>query len=155
GRTLSVREGGAANGVPLLVQNGTPASSLLYGAHVADAEAKGIRLFSYDRPGYAGSTRKPGRIVADCVADVEAVCDALGVERFATWGISGGGPHALATAAGLPERCVAAAALASPAPYEADGLDFFAGMGEQNVEEFGAILEGEERLREVLERDRG
>jgi len=154
GRSLSVREGGVPGGVPVLVHNGTPGSSLLYGPHLADAEAKGIRLFAYDRPGYVGSTRKPGRKIADCIPDIEAVCDALGIERFATWGISGGGPHALATAAGLPERCAAAASLASPAPYGAEGLDFLAGMGEQNVEEFNAILEGEERHREVLERDR-
>jgi pimeloyl-ACP methyl ester carboxylesterase len=153
-RELSVREAGVADGIPVLVQNGTPGSSLLYAPHVADAEAKGIRLFAYDRPGYLGSTRKPGRRVADCVADIEAVCDALGVERFLTWGISGGGPHALACAAGLPDRCVAAAALAPVAPYDAEGLDFLAGMGEQNIEEFNAILEGEERHREVLERDR-
>lgn len=154
GRSLSVREGGAPDGVPVLVQNGTPGSSLLYGPHVADAEAKGIRLFSYDRPGYLGSTRKPGRTVADCVGDIEAVCDALDIERFVTWGISGGAPHALACAAGLPDRCLAAAALAPPAPYDAEGLDFLAGMGEQNVEEFTAVFEGEERHREVLERDR-
>jgi pimeloyl-ACP methyl ester carboxylesterase len=154
GRSLSIREAGVPDGVAVLVQNGTPCSSLLYGPHVADAEAKGIRLFSYDRPGYFGSTRKPGRTVADCVADIETVCDALDIERFVTWGISGGGPHALACATELTDRCVAAAALAPPAPYGAEGLDFLAGMGEQNIEEFNAVFEGEERHREVLERDR-
>ena len=154
GRTLAVREAGDPAGVPVLFHNGTPGSSLMYEPHVRDAEAKGIRLLSYDRPGYGGSTRNPGRNVADCAADVEAVCDALGIGRFCVWGISGGGPHALACAALLPDRCVAAAALAPVAPYDAEGLDFFAGMGEQNVEEFGVIFEGEERHREVLERDR-
>jgi len=82
------------------------------------------------------------------------VCDALGVERLAVWGISGGGPHALAAAALLPERVVAAASLASVAPYDAEGLDFFAGMGEQNVEEFGVIFQGEEAHRASMERQR-
>jgi pimeloyl-ACP methyl ester carboxylesterase len=153
GRKLLVREGGRQGGVPVLVHNGTPGSSLLYEPHLFDAEAKGIYLFSYDRPGYGGSTRNPGRSVADCAADVEAVCDALGLDRICVWGISGGGPHALATAALLPERVAAAASLASAAPYDADGLDFLAGMGEQNIEEFGAIFEGEERHLEILERD--
>jgi pimeloyl-ACP methyl ester carboxylesterase len=153
GRKLLVREGGVPDGVPVLFLHGTPGSSLQYEPHQLDAEAKGIRLLSYDRSGYGGSTRDRGRNVAGCAADVEAVCDALELDRVCVWGISGGGPHALATAALLPERVAAVAALAPAAPYDADGLDFFEGMGEQNIEEFGAILEGEERHREVLERD--
>ena len=136
------------------MHNGTPGSGLLYEPHVRDAEEKGIRLFSYDRPGYGASSRKRGRNVADCAPDVEAVCDSLGVGRFCVWGISGGGPHALATAALLPDRVAAAASLASVAPFDAEGLDFLAGMGEQNVEEIGAVLEGEEAHLAVLERDR-
>ena len=154
GRVLAVREGGDPNGVPVLVHAGTPGSGLLYEPSVRDAEEKGIRLISYDRPGYGGSTRKKGRNVADCVEDVVAVCDALGVDRFCVWGISGGGPHALATAALLPDRVAAAAALAPVAPFDAEGLDFFEGMGEQNIEEFGATLAGQEPHLAVLERDR-
>jgi pimeloyl-ACP methyl ester carboxylesterase len=154
GRKLLVREGGRPGGIPVLVHNGTPGSSLLDEPHLLDAETKGIHLFSYDRPGYGGSTRNPGRNVADCAADVEAVCDALGLDRVCVWGISGGGPHALASAALLPERVAAAASLAGEAPYDAEGLDFFAGMGEQNVEDVRAALESDERHRESLERDR-
>jgi pimeloyl-ACP methyl ester carboxylesterase len=154
GRTLTVRESGDPDGVPVLVHGGTPSSSLLYEPHVGDAEAKGIRLFSYDRPGYGGSTRDKGRTVADCAEDVAAVCDALDIGRFCVWGVSGGGPHALATAALLPDRVAAAAALGPVAPFDAEGLDFYEGMGEQNVEEFGAVFEGEEAHLAVLERDR-
>ncbi len=154
GRELRVREAGDPSGVPMLFLNGTPGSSLLYDPHVRDAEEKGIRLISWDRPGYGGSTRHEGRTVADDAANATAVCDALGIDRFCAWGISGGGPHALALAALLPDRCAAAASLAPVAPYGAEGLDFTEGMGEQNIEEFGAIFEGEERHREVLERDR-
>jgi pimeloyl-ACP methyl ester carboxylesterase len=139
GRALTVREGGDPAGVPLLVHHGTPGSSLLYEPHLEDAAERGIRLLSYDRPGYGGSTRDPGRDVAACAADVEAICAGLGIERLLTWGVSGGGPHALAIAALLPERVAAAAALCSIAPIDADGLDFTAGMGEQNVESFGAV----------------
>lgn len=154
GRTLTVREGGDPDGIPVLALAGTPASSLLYEPHLRDAEERRIRLISYDRPGYGGSTRNEGRSVADCAEDVTAVCDALGVERFCVWGVSGGGPHALATAALLADRVAAAAALAPVAPFGAEGLDFFEGMGEQNIEEFGAIFKGEKAHRDVLERDR-
>ena len=154
GRTLSVREGGDPGGLPVLVHNGTPASSLLYEPHLRDAEERGLRLVSYDRPGYGGSTRTEGRTIADCATDGAAVCDALGIDRFAVWGVSGGGPHALATAALLPERVTAIAALASVAPFKADGLDFFEGMGEQNVEDFKAVLRSDDEHRETLERQR-
>jgi pimeloyl-ACP methyl ester carboxylesterase len=147
GRTLTVREGGDPGGVPVLVHNGTPGSSLLYGPHLEDAEERGIRLFSYDRPGYGASTRQPGRRVADCAVDVAAVCDALEIERLCVWGVSGGGPHALATAALLPDRVAAVASIASVAPLDAEGLDFTAGMGELNVEGFEAIRRGEEAHR--------
>lgn len=153
-RTLTVREGGDPAGFPVLSISGTPGSSTLYPPHMRDAAEQGIRLFSYDRPGYGGSTRQNGRKVADCAADITAVSDALGLERFAVWGISGGGPHALAAAALLPDRVIAVAALASVAPYDADGLDFLEGMGEQNVEEFGTIFEGEDAHRASMEKQR-
>src|SRR5205823_7283290 len=98
--------------------------------------------------------RSPGRRVEDCVADVAAVADALGLERFATWGISGGGPHALACAALSDERLLATASLAAVAPYGADGLDWLEGMGEDNHVEFGKVLAGEEPLRAYLENER-
>jgi pimeloyl-ACP methyl ester carboxylesterase len=154
GRKLAVREGGTLGGIPVIVHHGTPGAGTLYTPHVLDAESKGLHLFTYDRPGYGGSTRAEHRSVADCAADVAAICDALGIDRFCTWGISGGGPHALATAALLPDRCVAAAALAPVAPWDAEGLDFFAGMGEQNVEEFGLSVRDPVAARASLERDR-
>src|SRR5919205_3410890 len=154
GRTLAVREGGDPAGFPVLFISGTPGSSALYEPHVRDAVERGIRLFSYDRPGYGASMRHEGRRVADCAADIAVLCDALGIDRLCAWGISGGAPHALAAATLLPDRVAAVASLASPAPYDADGLDFFAGMGEQNIEEFGAIFEGEATHRMSLERQR-
>jgi pimeloyl-ACP methyl ester carboxylesterase len=154
GRTLTVREGGDPVGFPVLSISGTPGSSTLYAPHARDAEERGIRLLSYDRPGYGGSTRLKNRKVADCAADISAVCDALGVERFCVWGISGGGPHALAAASLLPDRVVAAAVLASVAPYGAEGLNYFDGMGAQNVADYATILEGEAAQRASTERQR-
>jgi pimeloyl-ACP methyl ester carboxylesterase len=152
GRTLTVREGGDPAGFPVLCISGTPGSSTIYPPHARDAEERGIRLFSYDRPGYGGSTRLKGRTVADCAADISTVCDALDIDRFCVWGVSGGGPHALAVAALLPDRVIAAASLASVAPYDAEGLDYLEGMGEQNVEEYAAIFEGEDAQRASTEK---
>jgi pimeloyl-ACP methyl ester carboxylesterase len=146
GRVLAAVEGGDPNGAPVIVHHGTPMSRLLYEPHVADAKAHGLRLIGYDRPGYGDSTPQPGRAVADAARDVATIADALGIERFATWGISGGGPYALACAALLPDRVVAAASLAGVAPYDAKDLDWLAGMGESNVEEFSLTLQGRDKL---------
>ncbi|MGZ4412236.1 MAG: alpha/beta fold hydrolase, partial [Gaiellaceae bacterium] len=153
GRALAVYEDGDPDGTPVIVHHGTPDSGLLYRVWVALAREQGIRLIGYDRPGYGGSTRHPGRNVGDCAGDVEAIADALGLERFATWGISGGGPHALACAALCGDRLAAAASLAAVAPYEADGLDWLAGMGESNITEFGAVVAGEPALRSFIEHE--
>jgi pimeloyl-ACP methyl ester carboxylesterase len=135
GRTLAVEEGGDPAGRPVLAHMGTPNSRRLYRPHSQDAGERGLRLISYDRPGYGGSSPQPGRSVADCAEDVRAICAELGIDRLAMWGISGGGPHLLACAALLPDLVTAAASLASLAPFEAEGLDYFAGMGQDNVDD--------------------
>ena len=81
---------------------------------------------------------------------MRAIADALQVERLAVWGISGGGPHALACAALLPDRVAAVASLASVAPMDAADLDWFGGMGQTNLNEFGAAVDGREALEEYL-----
>jgi pimeloyl-ACP methyl ester carboxylesterase len=154
GRTLRVVSDGDPGGLPVLVQQGTPMDGSLYGPHAGDARRRGIRLLGYDRPGYGGSTAQPGRTVADCARDVETIADAFGLERLAVWGISGGGPHALACGALLGGRVVAVASLGSVAPADAEGLDWTAGMGEDNIEEFGAAQEGRDALARYLEEKR-
>ncbi|MFZ0047884.1 MAG: alpha/beta fold hydrolase [Streptosporangiaceae bacterium] len=154
GRTLAVEESGDLAGRPVLVHTGTPNSRHLYDPNIRDAAARGLRLISYDRPGYGGSSPQPGRTVADCAGDVRAICAELGIDRLATWGISGGGPHVLACAALLPDLVTAAAALASLAPYGADGLDYFAGMGQENVEDIRLFFADEAAARAKTEKDR-
>jgi pimeloyl-ACP methyl ester carboxylesterase len=146
GRTLRVYGAGDPNGELVLFHHGTPGSGILAGWWVEDAIARGIRLVGYDRPGYGGSGAHAGRSVAHAATDAAAIADAMGVSRFRTWGASGGGPHALACAALLPDRVAAAATLASVAPYDADTFDWLAGMGQDNVDEFGAAAVGEEAL---------
>ena len=137
GRELCVESGGDASGRAVLVHGGSPSCRHLSQSWLADARDRGIHLISYDRPGYGRSTAQPGRNVADCVGDVRTIAGAFGIERLGVWGYSGGGPHAwLACAALLPDLVTSVATLASVAPYGVSGLDFFAGMGEDNVEGF-------------------
>lgn len=143
GRVLEVSEAGDPDGVPIFALYGTPSSRLLYPQHVADADRHHIRLISYSRPGYGTSTPRPGRRLVDDAEDVAAVADSLGLDRFGVWGHSGGGAPALACAAALPRRVAAAASLAGTAPYPAEGIDWFEGMGEFNVEDFKMMLQDE------------
>lgn len=154
GRTLAVQIAGDPEGKPVLVHMGTPNSRHLYGPNVADAERRGLKLICHDRPGYGGSTPHPGRKVADCADDVRAICETLDLDRIAVWGISGGGPCSIACAALLPDLVVAAASLAAPAPYGAEGLDFFGGMGQGNVDDMQLMVDDRVAARSKLEKDR-
>jgi pimeloyl-ACP methyl ester carboxylesterase len=154
GRMLQVLEVGEPTGRPVLVHHGTPNSRLFLARDVERAQRDGIRLISYDRPGYGGSSRQPGHTVADCVEDVRSIVSALGIERLAVWGISGGGPHAIACAALLPEIVPAVAVLASPAPWNAPGLDYFTGMGELNADDIRLMLADPVASRAQREKDR-
>ncbi len=151
GRQLEALATGPRDGLTVVLHNGTPAGLVAWPPLAEAAAARGLRLVLYSRPGYGDSTPDPGRRVADAAADLAAVLDALGTAEFVTVGWSGGGPHALACAARLPGRCLAAATMAGVAPYGADGLDWVAGMGAENIEEFGAALAGEEALATFLE----
>ncbi|MGI8747357.1 MAG: alpha/beta fold hydrolase [Deinococcus sp.] len=102
----------------------------------------GVRWVSYDRPGYGGSTPSPGRDVASAAADVARVADALGIGPFAVMGYSGGGPHALACAALLPERVLGVVSVAGLAPFGAQGLDWFGGMTPSGVASLRAAAQG-------------
>jgi pimeloyl-ACP methyl ester carboxylesterase len=154
GRVLAVEQGGDPAGRPVLYHMGTPVPRGLYGPHSRDAAERGLRLITYDRPGYGGSSPQPGRKVADCAGDVRAICTELGIDRLAMWGISGGGPHLLACAALLPDLVAAAASLASPAPFGAEGLDYFAGMGQGNVDSIRLSLADEAAARAETDKDR-
>lgn len=151
GRSLHVFDVGDPDGNVLVEHHGTPGSGLPYPPDVERARERGLRLIRYDRAGYGASTPNPGRSVADVVADIEDVLDALEVARYVSLGGSGGCPHSLACGA-FSSRCLATVAIASPTPYPADGLDWMAGMGKDNVEEFGAALAGADELEPYLER---
>lgn len=146
GRRLELLTAGPADGLPLLFHNGTPGGLVAFPPMTALAAERGLRTVMYARPGYGQSAPQPGRSVADTVADAATVLGELGADQFVTAGWSGGGPHALACAALLPGRCLAAASLAGVAPAQAPGLDWLAGMGPENIEEFGAAGQGDPAL---------
>lgn len=150
GRRLDVQVTGPAGGLPLIFHHGTPGAAVQYRTMQRAAHSRGLRLVTTSRPGYGSSSRQAGRRVVDVVADTQAVLDALGASRCLIAGWSGGGPHALACAARLPATA-AALVIAGVAPYEAPGLDWAAGMGEENVTEFAAAAGGEASLRSYLD----
>jgi len=146
GRTLAFAEWGDPSGQPVFALHGTPGCRL--DRHPDDdlVRSAGARVISYDRPGYGGSDRHRGRAVADAPGDVAAIADHLGIGRFSVYGVSGGGPHALAVAALMGDRVIRAACIVGVAPFDALGDEFFTGMDPENVREWGWALAGEERL---------
>ncbi len=151
GRLLEYLVTGPPDGDALLFHTGTPNPAADFTGVTGAASELGLRTICYGRPGYGRSSDRPGRSVADAIDDVTALLDELEVDEFLAFGWSGGGPHALACAALLPARCRAAAVLASVAPYSARGIDFMAGMDEQNVEEFTAAIAGGDALDALLQ----
>jgi pimeloyl-ACP methyl ester carboxylesterase len=156
GRTLAFCEWGDPQGSPVFSLHGTPGSRLTRHPDSGVYRRAGVRSITYDRAGYGLSTRLPGRSVAHAAADVATIADALGLERFAVTGGSGGAPHSLACAALLGDRVTRCASVVGPAPYGADGLqreDWVRGMAEGNVRELDLSLAGEDALRPELQRE--
>ncbi|NUR50609.1 MAG: alpha/beta hydrolase [Hamadaea sp.] len=152
GRMLAVEEYGVPSGMPVVYLHGTPMSRLARHPDDQIFADLGIRLITYDRPGFGRSTALPGRIVADAAEDVVTIADTLGLGRFAVFGVSGGGPHALATAAAYPHRISRVATLASLAPCDAEGLDWTAGMTDGNRASAAAARSGRDELTAHLTR---
>ena len=157
GRTIGVAEYGPENGHPIIGIHGTPGCR--YGGPPPDKpdlyERLGVRAIGFDRGGYGLSTRKPGRRAVDAAEDVAAIVAHLGIDRFAVTGGSGGGPHCLAVAAKLPAQVTRLACIVGVAPFGGEGLDcegWLAGMTKGNVDEFSWAIEGEEVLRDNLQR---
>ena len=150
GRTVQALAAGPADGLPFVFHTGTPAGLVHYQPIIDAAAGAGLRCVMYSRPGYGGSDPRPGRLVADAAGDVAAILDQLGAGEFVTAGWSGGGPHALACAALLSGRCLAAATIAGVAPRSAAGLDWLDGMAEENIVEFSAAAAGPDGLTALL-----
>jgi pimeloyl-ACP methyl ester carboxylesterase len=143
GREVTFCQWGLADGRPVFFLHGTPGGRLL--RHVGgEYERTGLRVITYDRPGYGRSTRLPGRDIAHAAGDVARIADTLGLSSFGVVGVSGGGPYALAVAALLPDRVTRCATIVAGAPYGAEGLDFFDGMDEATRADWQARVAGGE-----------
>ena len=150
GRDLEIAVSGPADGVPFVWHHGTPGCVHQAGRMRAATAERGLRLVTYSRAGAGRSTRHPGRTVADIAADVAALLDRLGADRCLTGGGSGGGPHTLATGALLPDRVAAVLCVCGVRPFEGELEVWLAGMGQDNLDEFGLALRGEDALRPYL-----
>jgi pimeloyl-ACP methyl ester carboxylesterase len=153
GRVLETWISGPADGLPFVFHHGTPGSARPNRAIERAVHARGLRFVGFSRPGYADSTRRPGRSVVDVVDDTAAVLASIGADAALVGGWSGGGPHALACAARLPQAA-ATLVIAGVGPARALDLDFLAGMGQDNLDEFGAAFDSEATLRGYLEAQR-
>lgn len=146
GRALTVERWGDPEGRPVFLLHGTPGSRLGPAPRGMVLYQRRMQLIAYDRPGYGGSDRHPGRTVADVAQEVAAIADALGLDAFAVAGRSGGAPGALACAALLPDRVTRTAAMVGLAPWDAEDLDWFAGMADSNVQEYTTAFDDPEEL---------
>ena len=151
GRSLEAVVQGAEGGTLLVFHHGSPSAAQPFEPFHRAAAERDIVLALPSRAGFGGSTRQEGRTVASAAADAAALADRLGHERFLTAGWSGGGPHALACAALLPDRVMAAATIAGVAPYDARGLDWTAGMGEANQIEYPTAARDPDELLRWME----
>lgn len=141
GRLLEVGTLGDSSRPAVFFHHGTPGSASTVRCLEAIASIGDLFLVTMSRAGYGASTRQEGRDVAAAAPDTRTVLDALGVDRYAVMGWSGGGPHALACAALDAPRCIGAWSLAGVAPFSAD-FDWTEGMGPENIEEMDLALKG-------------
>ena len=150
-RTLHVYETASDTAdVALFWHHGTPNIGSPPEPLFAAANELGFRWISYDRPGYGGSSPQPGRTVASAAVDVAAIADALGIERLALMGHSGGGTFALASAALLGERVLGSVCMAGLAPFGAEGFDWFNGMVPSGEGELRAAISGRAALEDYV-----
>lgn len=131
GRDLRIHDTGDGD-TTLVWHHGTPQTGALYEPLLGLARERGMRLVSYARPGYSGSTPQPGRAVGSAGSDLAQVADVLCLGPFAVMGSSSGGSHALACAALLPDRVTGVACFAAIAPFTGDD-SWFAGMADDSA----------------------
>jgi pimeloyl-ACP methyl ester carboxylesterase len=150
-RVLAVDDRGPLDGPVVIAHHGTPSCRLDVPGGPLAADKIGVRVISFDRPGYGLSTNVPGRTVSSAAENVRAIADALGIERFATIGVSGGGPHALATGALLGGRVTRVCVEVGLGPAEDPGFDIGADMLPETLEEIDAARTGPEAIRTYVE----
>jgi pimeloyl-ACP methyl ester carboxylesterase len=153
GRFLEYFDNGIDSTSAIVFHHGTPGHAHAWASWLEQAAARGIRAFSYSRAGYGISDRNEGRTVLSNNHDIRELLDSFGIRDFISIGWSGGGPHALATT--TLAGCKGAITLAGVGAYGVDDLDFLAGMGPENEEEFGEALKGEAAISAWMDANAG
>jgi pimeloyl-ACP methyl ester carboxylesterase len=128
GRRLGYSEYGVPDGKPVLYFHGHPGSRLDLGMFgIENLKQYGLRIIAPDRPGMGRSDFQPNRRIVDWPADVADLSNALGIQRFAVIGISGGGPFAAVTAHAMPNQVTKLVLASSVGRFEIPGAT--QGMG--------------------------
>jgi pimeloyl-ACP methyl ester carboxylesterase len=136
GRMLGYAEYGDPAGTPVFAFHGFPGSRLQFRVAGEAARKRGVRVIAPDRPGMGLSTFQAGRKLLDWPHDVRELADALGIDRFAVVGVSGGGPYVAACAYALRGRVTRAAIISGIGPLR--GANSTEGMLIANRVSFGA-----------------
>src|SRR5438105_4654797 len=118
GHTIGYAEFGAPSGTPIISIHGYADSRITRHPDDALAASLNVRLITLDRPGVGLSDYRPARTVLEWTDDVAALADHLALGKFAVFGWSGGGPHALACAYQFPDRLTAVGVVAGFAPFD-------------------------------------
>lgn len=150
-RTVVVRDWGSEDAPVVIHHHGTPSCGLAVPAGWLAATTLGIRIITFDRPGYGGSTNEPGRNVADAARWTKRIADALGIKQFAVMGTSGGGPHAAAAAAVLGSRVSRLCVSVGLGPVGLPGFDAVTGMLPETEREIAMARSGEPELRRFIQ----
>jgi pimeloyl-ACP methyl ester carboxylesterase len=153
GRELEILDNGINAESAIIFHHGTPDHASTWNEWLEAAAALGLRAIAYSRAGYGTSDRHPGRSVISINNDIGQILDAKNITKFVSIGQSGGGPHSLATT--CEPRNTGAISLAGVGVFGVDDLDFLAGMGPENHEEFGAALKGEAAIEDWMNQNAG
>ena len=146
GRNLEFEDNGVKSDRAILLLHGTPGSYKTWSSWLS--QITDCRAIAASRAGYGKSDRHAGRTVADDLADQQALLDHFGIKEFVAIGWSGGGPHSINMT--REPRCKGVITLAGVGEWGNSDLDFLAGMGPENEDEFGVALKGESALLEWM-----
>ena len=153
GRFLEYFDNGISSQRAIVFHHGTPGHASAWASWLELSATRGIRALSYSRAGYGISDRNEGRTVLRNNQDIEELLNSFGITDFISIGWSGGGPHALATTIINGNQGVIT--LAGVGAYGVADLDFLAGMGPENEEEFGEALKGEAAISAWMDANAG
>lgn len=121
GRKLAYTEHGDLPGKPVFFIHGNPGSRLVRHPDETIVQGLGARVITPDRPGFGLSDFQPRRTLLDFPDDIAQLADALGLDDFAIFGVSAGGPHVAACTYKLPHRITKAAIVSGASPVNRAG----------------------------------